>query len=265
MNIRQFRWMAAGLCAAFSIATSGTLGEDRPLPGREVNASPEVSGGAQAGVPAHRPQGLCAGETVAAGKEVSSLKEHRSGNWSPELTEAEQTTLFAIANDTLHWCVAGGRGAFPFDRYTLTPRLHVDRATFVTLKIHGMLRGCIGSLAPMAPLYQSIHENAVSAALHDQRFPPVSPNELDKIDVHISVLSPITEIASLDEFKIGAHGIILEKGRYRAVYLPEVAVEQNWTLEETLSSLSLKAGMSADGWRQGAKFRIFSSVAISKE
>ena len=82
--------------------------------------------------------------------------------------------------------------------------------------------------------------------------------------MHISLLSPIIDIASVDEFKIGEHGIIIEKGSYRAVYLPEVAVEQKWTKEETLSSLSLKAGMDRDGWRKGAKFKVFSSVVFSK-
>jgi len=197
-------------------------------------------------------------------KEASVLKEHRSGDWTPGLSDEEKATLFAIATDTLEWCVKGRRGRFNFDKYQITPKLKEPMATFVTLKIGEHLRGCIGSLVPEEALYLSVHGNAINAALRDYRFPPVTPAELPLLDVHISILSPIREIKSLDEFKLGEHGIIIEKGPYRAVYLPEVAIEQGWTKEETLSSLSMKAGMSPDGWRQGARFKIFSSVVISK-
>jgi AmmeMemoRadiSam system protein A len=212
------------------------------------------------------------GETAQAGaaapsadaKEAAVIKEHRSGEWTPSLTDAEKATLFAIAEDTLAWCVNGSRGRFSFDKYPLTDKLKVKTATFVTLKMHGMLRGCIGSLAPMQPLYESIHANAVNASMDDPRFNPVTPKELPLLEIHLSILSPIRDIATLDEFKIGEHGIIMEKGFYRAVYLPEVAVEQGWTKEETLSSLSEKAGARADAWKTGAHFKVFSSVQLAR-
>ncbi len=214
-----------------------------------------------AGVPAW--PGLEPGERAMA-KEVD-VKEHRSGAWTPELNDAERETLFAIADDTLAWCVRGREGRFDLERYALTEKLKMPMATFVTLKIHGMLRGCIGSLAPMAPLYESVHDNAVSSALKDHRFRPVGEDELPKLDVHISILSPIVPISSIEEFKLGEYGIILEKGFGRAVYLPEVAPEQGWTVEETLSSLSQKAGLPSDAWRSEAKFKVFSSVVLSKD
>jgi AmmeMemoRadiSam system protein A len=182
----------------------------------------------------------------------------------PGLNEAEKTTLFAIARDTLKWCVEGGKGAFDFGRYTVTPLMKTGMATFVTLKIQGGLRGCIGSLAPVAPLYRSVHENAANAALHDPRFAPVRPAELGLIEVDVSILSPIRVLPSIAEFKVGQQGIILEKGGYRAVYLPEVASEQGWTVEETLSSLSMKAGLPPDAWREGARFKVFESVVLGE-
>ena len=174
--------------------------------------------------------------------------------------------MFAIAKDTLDWCVKGTKGDFPFDKYKITPKLKVPTHTFVTLKISGQLRGCIGSLPPMtpAPLYESVHDNALNAALRDWRFNPVKPSELPRLEVHVSLLSPVTDIKSLDEFKLGEHGIIIIKGSHRAVYLPEVAPEQGWTKEETLASLSEKAGMNSDAWKEGAKFQIYSSVVLSK-
>ncbi len=197
-------------------------------------------------------------------KKEAEVKEIRSGAWTPELDEEEKETLFAIAWDTLEWCVNGRKEAFDEGRYLLTEKLREPMATFVTLKIGGRLRGCIGSLAPAAPLYQSVHDNAVNAALNDYRFRPVRTEELRQIDVHISILSPIMDIQSIDAFKLGEHGIILRKGMQRAVYLPEVAVEQGWTVEQTLSSLSQKAGLSPDAWREGASFQVFSSVVLAK-
>ena len=228
-------------------------------------AAPADSQGA-AGLPTA--QGVTTGTRAKAmkqAKEGTIVKEQRSGEWTPGLSDAERATLFAIAHDTLEGCVSGQRGEFSFDKYTITEKMKKDTATFVTLKIQDMLRGCIGSLAPVEPMYKSVHNNAINAAIHDYRFRPVTAGELVKINVHISLLSPITDIKSLDEFKLGEHGIIMEKGPYRAVYLPEVALEQKWTKDETLESLSEKAGLPGDAWKQGARFKVFSSVVLSKE
>ncbi len=197
-------------------------------------------------------------------EDKSVIKEHKSGKWSPGLTDDEKKTLFAIVEDTLQWCVNGGSGKFSFDKYVITEKMRGRTATFVTLKIGGMLRGCIGSLQPVDTMFESVHDNAINAALRDPRFRPVSSKELPRLEVHISLLSPITPVASTAEFNIGEHGIIIEKGMYRAVYLPEVAVEQGWTKEQTLASLSEKAGMNSDGWKSGAKFKVFSSVGLSR-
>ncbi|MFN2352829.1 MAG: AmmeMemoRadiSam system protein A, partial [Kiritimatiellia bacterium] len=174
-------------------------------------------------------------------------------------------TLFALARDTLGWCVQREAGEFSFEQYCLTDKLRQPAATFVTLKIDGELRGCIGSLMPEDPLYLSVHRNAVNAARHDPRFSPVTEAELASLTVDISILSPIEPLADPADFKLGQQGIILERGRQRAVFLPEVALEQNWTREQTLSFLSRKAGLSPDAWRQGATFKVFESVVLSAD
>lgn len=235
--------MVAGLCLALA---SGAGGEDG-----SKNAPPA---------------GTNAAGPITIGKEVK-MKEHRSGTWTPGLSDAEKQTLFAIAQDTLSWCVkraaGGARAEFALEKYSLTPKLKVRTATFVTLKIMGDLRGCIGSLEPVEALYQSVHHNAINAALEDPRFPQVQPAELPRIEIDVSILSPIRDIASLDEFKLGQMGIILTKGMRRAVYLPEVALEQGWSKEETLSSLSQKAGLPADAWKKDARFQVFESSVLS--
>ncbi|MFC1461910.1 AmmeMemoRadiSam system protein A [Verrucomicrobiota bacterium] len=194
-----------------------------------------------------------------------AMKEHQSGTWTPGLSDQEKVTLFAIARDTLDWCVNRKKEPFPIDAYTITAKLKVDTATFVTLKIKGQLRGCIGSLAPEEPLYLSVHHNAINAALRDPRFRPVQPSELSIIDIDVSILSPIRPIPSITDFKLGQQGIILQKGMQRAVFLPEVAIEQDWTRDETLSHLSRKAGLPADAWRKDTRFQVFESVVLSIE
>lgn len=201
-----------------------------------------------------------------------TIREHRSGDWTPELTDEEKATLFAIAKDTLAWCVGQAEGGgnkkekpFPIESYTVTPKLKVPTATFVTLKIGGELRGCIGSLAPVEALYLSVHHNAINAAMNDYRFNPVRGAELPNITVDVSILSPIRGIPNLEAFKLGQHGIILSKGGARAVFLPEVATEQGWTKEETLAYLSRKAGLPSDAWRTNAEYQVFESVVLSLE
>jgi AmmeMemoRadiSam system protein A len=195
-------------------------------------------------------------------KEVA-VSEDRSGAWSPELSAQEMNALFRIATDSLDWCVAGAAGSFDFGKYELTDKLKTDTATFVTLKIDGELRGCIGSLTPVDELYLSVHHNALNAAQRDPRFDPVGEAERSLLDVSISILSPIREIDSILDFNIGEHGIILEKGRNRSVFLPEVAIEQNWDVEQTMSYLSQKAGLPPDGWKEGARYSVFSSVVLA--
>jgi len=195
---------------------------------------------------------------------ITMITERQSGKWSPHLSEEEKLTLFKIAEDTLRQCVTTKKRDMDLSVYNITEKLKTKMATFVTLKKNGNLRGCIGSLAPIAPLYQSIHDNTINAALEDFRFSPVQSSELPEIEIHISILSPITDIVSLDEFIIGEHGIIIEKGFHRAVYLPDVALEQGWSKEETLSSLCLKAGMGHNEWKEGARFKVFSSVVLEK-
>ncbi len=191
------------------------------------------------------------------------IEEKRSGDWSPGLTSAEREALFSIALDSLRHCTAGGGKAFAFDAYDCTAALQEPMATFVTLHKQGRLRGCIGTLSPEAPLYRSVHDNACAAALQDPRFEPLQETELPFLRVDVSILSPIEPVPSVSSICLGAHGIILQKRGRRAVYLPEVATEQGWTLEETLDSLSVKAGLVPEDWRQGASFQVFSSVVLS--
>ena len=144
----------------------------------------------------------------------------------------------------------------------LTPRLRADCGTFVTLKQAGRLRGCIGNIMPVKPLFQAVLDNAVNAAHFDRRFKPVQREELGRTRVEVSVLTPPVEQADWRAFVLGRDGIIVSKPEGSAVFLPQVAVEQGWTLEETLGHLSQKAGLGKDGWREGATFRTFEAIVF---
>ena len=147
------------------------------------------------------------------------------------------------------------------------------QAVFVTLKLKdpaaiarlGELRGCIGQVVPTYPLDLAVVKAALAAALEDPRFPRVEARELPGLSVEVTVLSPIVPIGSWKSIRIGTHGIVLEKGAYRALFLPQVAPEQGWTLEETLDALAQKAGLSRGDWRSCATFSVFTGQVFHEE
>ena len=129
---------------------------------------------------------------------------------------------------------------------------------FVTLnEPNGQLRGCIGNILPVAPLSESLWGRAQDAALNDPRFDPVQPQELDDLSIEISVLTKPVPVSGPQDIVVGKHGVVLQKGFRKAVFLPQVATEQGWSLEEMLMHLSLKAGLSPNAWRDGASFQTF--------
>ena len=121
---------------------------------------------------------------------------------------------------------------------------------FVTLHMDGRLRGCIGRFTSSSTLHATIREMARSAAFSDPRFPALSRNEVHKIKIEVSVLSPLKRIHSIDEFKLGRDGIYMIKGPYHGTFLPQVATETGWTTEEFLGHCARdKAGIGWNGWK----------------
>ena len=131
----------------------------------------------------------------------------------------------------------------------------IDRLApvFVTLMVRDCmgdtdrLRGCIGTLDANLPLRQGVAEYAERAAFADPRFPPLGPAELDRVTIHVSVLGPRRSIDP-GEIRLGRDGVILEHGRFRSVFLPEVPIEQRWDVDRLLEQLSLKAGLDRTAW-----------------
>ncbi len=147
-----------------------------------------------------------------------------------------------------------------------SPILGEKRGGFVTLKKNGRLRGCIGYIDAVKPLYETIGEMAYSAAFSDYRFEPVSREEVDELSIEISVLSPVRETEDPSEIEVGRHGIIISAVGKRGLLLPQVAVEYGWDRETFLDQTCVKAGLPRGSWKKsGTTIEIFSAEIFSEE
>lgn len=135
---------------------------------------------------------------------------------------------------------------------------------FVTLRIKGRLRGCIGYPEPERPLLDVVEHCAVSAAISDPRFPPLSAAEWEGVDLELSVLGPIEPVTDITDVVIGEHGLIVEFGRRRGLLLPQVAIEWKWDATEFAAQTCIKAGLPSDAWQKGAKLFRFEAEVFSE-
>lgn len=140
------------------------------------------------------------------------------------------------------------------------------QGVFVTLHKKGHLRGCIGYPQPIMPLNEAIIDAAQSAAFKDPRFPPLTEEELEFIDLEISVLTTPEEIIVKgpeeykEKIKIGKHGLIIKNPKGSGLLLPQVPVEMEWNIEDFLKNICFKAGLYEESWKS-EKSQIFSFEA----
>ena len=172
------------------------------------------------------------------------------------LTDAEKKELLRIARNNLESAV---KGTPKPESKAMSEALGQERGVFVTLKKQGDLRGCIGYIQPVKPLYIAVGEMAVSAGTGDPRFSPVGENELSDITIEISVLSPMKQIKDVEEIEVGRDGIYIVKDYYSGVLLPQVATEHDWDGERFIEETCLKAGLPPDAWEKGAQVYTFSA------
>jgi AmmeMemoRadiSam system protein A len=174
------------------------------------------------------------------------------------LTDSDREKLIDLARKTIGYALEHGQVPEVAELgIEVSDTLKEPRAAFVTLKKAGQLRGCIGDIFPSQPLYKSVLLNAINAAFRDRRFAPLQKEELADITIEISALTRPRSVPSSDRIRIGTDGIVLNKAGRSAVFLPQVAPEQGWDLSQTLTQLSLKAGLAADDWKEGAAFLVF--------
>lgn len=179
------------------------------------------------------------------------------------LTVDEKKTLLALARNTITLYVTDGRKP-PLPK--VVGALAEPHGAFVTIHKHGQLRGCIGNMVGRGPLIEVIQEMAVAAATQDPRFHPVSRDELSAIDIEISVLSPLRRITDVNEIEVGTHGIIMSRGAFHGVLLPQVATEYGWDRETFLIHTCLKAGLPTEAWKDPeTAIEIFSAQVFGEK
>ena len=154
------------------------------------------------------------------------------------------------------------RGTAPPDVETSPDDLR--RGAFVSLFCRGELRGCLGRLTSNLPLPRTVFQLAQAVADSDPRFERVAPPELTDIAVEISVLTREREIESVTEIEVGRHGLIVEQGSNRGLLLPQVPTDHGWDRDAFLDHTCLKAGLSVDAWRRGARIFVFEAQVFGE-
>ncbi|MDD5276191.1 MAG: AmmeMemoRadiSam system protein A [Methylovulum sp.] len=173
------------------------------------------------------------------------------------LNKEHQQRLLTLAKSSITHGLQTGK-PLTIDLADFPDELTALRATFVTLEKHHQLRGCIGMLEAVRPLAEDIAKNAYSAAFQDPRFPPLQADELDGLDIHLSILTPAEPVTFsseqdlLTQLQPGVDGLILEEGQQHGTFLPSV-----WEAlpepEQFLRHLKQKAGLPADYWSDTLK------------
>ena len=144
------------------------------------------------------------------------------------------------------------------------PRLRRLQGVFVTLTENGQLRGCIGHTAVDLPVAQAVGAMALQAAFNDPRFPPLERKELDAIRIEVSLLTPLRRVSGPEAVRLGTDGVSWRGEGRSALFLPEVAPQQGWDIEELMNHLCRKAGLDPDAWRRGGELYTFQTVVFQE-
>ena len=169
-----------------------------------------------------------------------------------EFSPAERNLLIQIA----HKAILAQLDGVKISSDAPTSHLTEPRGVFTTVYVDGSLRGCVGNVAPKNSLYEAVIETARSAAFEDSRFPPLSREEAAKIEITLSVLSPL-ELIDTEKIEVGKHGLLVSQGSYRGLLLPQVASEQGWDRPDfprARLSQGRLTGRRMENWRQNRSF-----------
>ncbi|MDD5622662.1 MAG: AmmeMemoRadiSam system protein A [Actinomycetota bacterium] len=180
-----------------------------------------------------------------------------------ELTPEHKKMLLRIARESITQTI----------HFATVPEYRINDAVlktrcgaFVTLHMGRDLRGCIGNITAETPLWETVRNMAIESAMRDPRFPSVSLNELEDIDIEISVLSPLEKIKNLEEIKVGTHGLFIKKGFYQGLLLPQVATDYKWNRTQFLEQTCFKAGLNKDCYKQlTTEIYIFSAIIFGEK
>lgn len=237
------------MCGCFPVITSLLLAKIRGL--TEVDVLKYANSGDVSGKK---------DSVVGYGSIVFHKKQNKNSN---PLTFGQKKRLIEIAKEAIRGFVEHGER---LDIKEDDQRLSENEGAFVSVYKSGQLRGCIGNILGNGPLYNTVKNMAISSASNDYRFKPIQKDELDSIQIEISVLSKPRRIKNIDEIDLGVHGVIVSKGDKSGVFLPQVADSTSWTKEQFLSELcDQKAGLPRDCWKDPQKtmIEIFTAEVFS--
>ncbi|MGE5206768.1 MAG: AmmeMemoRadiSam system protein A [Chlamydiota bacterium] len=173
-----------------------------------------------------------------------------AGEYSPE----ERELLLRLA----HLAINASLEERELELPAIPEHLQQQRGAFTTLHLEGDVRGCVGYVFPVAPLFQTIIETARAAAFQDVRFLPVTRQEAAQLQISISVLSPLFPIKA-EEVELGKHGLLVTQGNRRGLLLPQVPAEHGWDVKTFLEQTCRKAGLPSDAWQHGATLEAFTA------
>jgi hypothetical protein len=201
------------------------------------------------------------GALALVAEKETKKRGHKDAEFS--LTPGEKQELLKIARQSVETAVREKRlYPVPADE---PEALQDARGAFVTLKEHGDLRGCIGYMSPVKPLVETVRDVAAYAALEDRRFRPVSEGELGILEYEISVLSPLRKVEDINQIHVGQHGLLIRKGEYEGVLLPQVPTEEGWDRNTFLEQVCLKAGLPEQAWKdQDADLFMFTALVFAE-
>lgn len=177
-----------------------------------------------------------------------------AGPETSEYSRSERDTLLKLAHASIESAVEG------HELRLEAPSAHLaePRGVFTTIYLRGELRGCVGYVFPMAPLFRAVAETARAAAFDDSRFEPVSRDEAPLLEVSLSVLSLLKPIEAA-QVEIGRHGLMVSLAGHRGLLLPQVPIEHGWNRITFLEQTCRKAGLPGDAWRMGATLEAFTA------
>lgn len=177
---------------------------------------------------------------------------------SAEFTPQERVLLLQLA----HEAIESALESRPTPLAAPNQHLEENRGVFTTIYLEGHLRGCVGYVFPVLPLYRAVFETARAAASQDTRFQPITLPEAPRLQISLSVLSALSPITP-EQIEIGRHGLVVSFGAHRGLLLPQVPVEHGWDRLTFLQQTCRKAGLPTDAWQQGASLDAFTAEVFS--
>jgi AmmeMemoRadiSam system protein A len=177
-----------------------------------------------------------------------------AGEENAEFSREERVLLLKVAHESIESAVDGRKVSFD----PPSPHLAEPRGAFTTLYLSGQLRGCVGYVSPILPVYRAVAETARAAAEEDSRFEPVRREEAVQLEISLSILSLLQPVAP-EQVEIGRHGLVVTMAGRRGLLLPQVPVEHHWDRLTFLEQTCRKAGLPMDAWQRGAMLEAFTA------